>query len=88
MRVVLDTNTLVSAVISVSGPPRLLLNAAREQTFDWFTSPALLEELLVVMSREKFAQRLSKAGLSPQTIVSDLRRMAQLVIPISIMMIR
>lgn len=52
MRVVLDTNTLVSGVISANGPPRRLLNAAREQVFEWFTSPALLEELLDVLSRE------------------------------------
>ncbi|MFM8330069.1 MAG: putative toxin-antitoxin system toxin component, PIN family [Candidatus Methylumidiphilus sp.] len=72
MRVVLDTNTLVSGVISANGPPRRLLNAARAQAFTWFTSPALLAELLDVLSREKFTQRLSQAGLSAQGIVSDL----------------
>lgn len=81
MRVVLDTNTLVSGVISANGPPRRLLNAAREQAFAWFTSPALLEELLDVLSRDKFAQRLPQAGWSAQAIVSDLQCIAHIVVP-------
>jgi putative PIN family toxin of toxin-antitoxin system len=85
MRVVLDTNTLVSGVISANGPPRRLLNAARKQAFKWYASPALLEELLEelldVLSRDKFAQRLSQADLSAQGIVSDLQRIAHLVVP-------
>ena len=81
MRVVLDTNTLVSGVISANGPPRRLLTAARQQAFEWYTSPALLEELLDVLSREKFTQHLSRVGLSAQGIVSDLQRIAHLVVP-------
>lgn len=81
MRVVLDTNTLVSGVISANGPPRRLLTAARQQAFEWYTSPALLEELLDVLSREKFTQYLSRVGLSAQGIVSDLQRIAHLVVP-------
>lgn len=81
MRVVLDTNTLVSGVISANGPPRRLLTAARQQAFEWYTSPALLEELMDVLSREKFTQYLSRVGLSAQGIVSDLQHIAHLVVP-------
>ncbi|MCX7109385.1 MAG: putative toxin-antitoxin system toxin component, PIN family [Proteobacteria bacterium] len=84
MRVVLDTNTLVSGSISANGPPRQLLNAAMGQAFELCVSPTLLAELLDVLSRNKFSQRLSQAGLSPEGIVADLRSIATLVTPTTI----
>ena len=84
MRVVLDTNTLVSGSISANGPPRQLLNAAMGQAFELCISPTLLAELLDVLSRNKFSQRLSQAGLSPEGIVADLRSIATLVTPTTI----
>jgi uncharacterized protein len=41
----------------------------------------LLSELLDVLSRAKFAQRLAQTGLTPQGIVDDLRRIAVVVSP-------
>ena len=81
VRVVLDTNTLVSGVISPGGPPRRLLDDARTQAFELCSSATLLAELLDVLSREKFAARLTRAGLTPQGIVGDLRRLAYLATP-------
>lgn len=81
MRVVLDTNTLVSGVISPGGAPRRLLDGARAQAFELCSSATLLAELLDVLSRGKFAARLAQAGLTPQGIVADLRRMAYMATP-------
>lgn len=81
MRVVLDTNTLVSGVISAGGPPRHLLDEARAQVFEMCSSTVLLAELFEVLSREKFAVRLAQAGLTPLQIVGELRRMAYMVAP-------
>ncbi|MDO8933821.1 MAG: putative toxin-antitoxin system toxin component, PIN family [Rhodocyclaceae bacterium] len=81
MRVVLDTNTLISGVISPNGPPRRLLNAVEMQAFELCTSATLLAELLDVLSREKFAVRLAQAGLTPQSIVGELRRLAYMTTP-------
>lgn len=81
MRVVLDTNMLVSGVISADGPPRRLLDGARAQVFELCCSATLLAELLDVHTREKFAARLIQAGLTPQSIVMELRRMAHVVAP-------
>jgi uncharacterized protein len=81
VRVVLDTNTLVSGVISPGGPPRRLLDAAREQMFEPCTSAILLAELLDALSRRKFAARLAQAGLTPQSIVAEIRRLAYMVAP-------
>jgi uncharacterized protein len=59
VRVVLDTNTLVSGVISPGGPQRRLLDDLRAHVFELCSSATLLAELLDVLSREKFAARLT-----------------------------
>lgn len=81
MRFVLDTNLLVSGVIA-AGLPRRLVNGAKAGEFELGTSEVLFAELLDVLSREKFAARLVRAGLTPQGIVDDLRRIAVVVSPI------
>ena len=52
MKVVLDTNTLVSA-IGWSGPPQKILNACLQGKFELYISQALLEEFIRVISRPK-----------------------------------
>lgn len=84
MRVVLDTNTLVSALLSPHGPPRRLLDAARAQVFELCSSPVLMAELADVVSREKFALRLTQAGLTPLGIVGEIRRLATMAVPIRV----
>lgn len=84
MRVVLDTNTLVSGVISPGGPPRRLLDGVRAQAFELCSSATLLAELLDVLSRDKFAQRLSAANASAQGVVAELRRLACMVAPLTV----
>jgi uncharacterized protein len=80
LRFVLDTNVLVSGVIS-GGLPRRLIDAATAGEFEHCTSEVLLSELLKVLSRGKFAARLAQAGLTPSGIVDDLRRMSIIVSP-------
>jgi len=84
VRVVLDTNTLVSALLSPHGPPRRLLDTARAQVFELCSSPVLMAELADVVSREKFARRLTQAGLTPLGIVGEIRRLATMAIPTSV----
>jgi uncharacterized protein len=83
MRIVVDTNLLVSGVIS-AGLPRDLVNAAKVGEFELCTSEVLLAELLDVIGRGKFAERLTQAGLTPQGIVDDLRALAVVVWPASV----
>ena len=80
MRIVLDTNLLVSGIIS-TGLPRQLVDAAKAGAFELCTSEMLLDELLNVISRDKFAARLAQAGLTPLAIVDDLRALAVVVSP-------
>jgi uncharacterized protein len=81
VRFVLDTNLLVSGVIA-AGLPRRLVDGAKAGEFELCTSEVLLAELLEVLSRGKFAARLSQADLTPQGIVDDLRRIAVVVTPV------
>ena len=83
MRFVLDTNLLVSGVIS-AGLPRRLVDGAKAGEFELCTSEVLLAELLDVLSRGKFAARLAQAGLTPEGIVGELRRIGVVVSPASV----
>lgn len=53
MRVVLDTNVLVSALISSAGPPGQLLSAVKRGDLALVTSEYQIEELRGVLGREK-----------------------------------
>jgi putative PIN family toxin of toxin-antitoxin system len=53
-RAVLDPGVLVSALITPTGTPAKLLSAARGGSFELIVSPLLLEELRLVLRREKF----------------------------------
>jgi len=61
VRVVADTNTVVSAFLW-GGPPASVLASARERRITLLTSAALLAELEDVLSREKFAARIARVG--------------------------
>jgi uncharacterized protein len=52
-RAVLDTNVLVSALISPGGPSAALLLELRAGAFELIVSPLLLEELEEVLARPK-----------------------------------
>lgn len=83
MRVVLDTNTVVSGLLW-GGPPRHLIDAGRTSQIDLHTSTVLLAELAEVIAREKFAMRIRAAGLSPAALVADYARLARIVSPAQI----
>ena len=53
LRVVLDTNVLVSAIIS-DGKPRELLNKGITNQYSILISDLILKELIVVLRRPKF----------------------------------
>lgn len=59
MRVVLDTNVLVSAAVTPRGVSADVLRRAREGKFELVTSPAVLIELWRVLSRPPFRRYLS-----------------------------
>ncbi len=75
MRVVADTNVVVSGLLW-RGNPRRVLDAARDGIIELFTSPVLLEELEDVLKREKFAVRLENAGVSVAELIEGYAALA------------
>ncbi len=78
MRVTADTNTIVSGSLW-HGNPRRILVAAHTGTIELFTSRKLIAELEEVLGRGKFAEIISKAGISPGEIVRNYRLVATVV---------
>lgn len=80
MRVVADTNTVISGLLWV-GAPRHLLDAARSAQITLFTSSILLAELEDVLLRDKFARRLAGSGVEAKTLILGYAALATLVEP-------
>ena len=79
MRVVLDTNVVVSALLW-GGVPYKLIEAAAAGEIELITSPALLTELRNVLSREHLASRLAAQR---STVEQAIAFYAELVISVS-----
>lgn len=80
MRVVADTNTVVSGLLW-RGNPRQVLEAARIGTLQLYTTGSLLAEIEDVLQRPKFAHRLSLAGVTSSTLVMGYAALATLIEP-------
>jgi putative PIN family toxin of toxin-antitoxin system len=80
MRVVADTNIVVSGLLW-RGNPRRILDAARAGDIQLFTTPVLLTELEDVLSREKFAAQLVSAGVTPHDLVLGYAALASVIEP-------
>ena len=55
MRVVIDTNVVVSAILRDRLPEKVLLFVISRQDFEWVASPEILKEYREVLRRPKFA---------------------------------
>ena len=80
MRVVLDTNVVVSGFLW-GGVPRQLLQAAREKKLQLYTSTPLLLELTDILGRAKFARKLAAAQLSVDQLVERYALLTTVVHP-------
>jgi putative PIN family toxin of toxin-antitoxin system len=75
-RAVLDPGVLVSALITPQGTPAKLLLSAGEGDFELIVSPLLLEELELVLRREKFRRYIDQDGVT--AYLDLLRRSAEI----------
>ena len=83
MRIVADTNTVVSGLLWM-GNSRQVLEMARRGTIYLFTSAHLLAELEDVLSRDKFAYRLTSADVTVQDLVLGYAALASIIEPATI----
>jgi putative PIN family toxin of toxin-antitoxin system len=70
MKVILDTNVVISAIL-FGGTPKLILNSALEGTIEAYITDAMLEELETVLRRPKF-------GLPRHIVQSILNEIANI----------
>lgn len=80
MKLVADTNVVVSGLLWLGNPGRLLEAAARRE-LTLYTSPALVGELLTVLSRAKLAARVERSGLSLGELLARFLNVALVVEP-------
>ena len=79
MRLVLDTNIVIAALLW-KGAPHELLSLITEGRARCFSSAELIGELARALQYPKFAQRLSKEHLDPQALVERYTRLAKLAV--------
>ncbi|MHB1936835.1 MAG: putative toxin-antitoxin system toxin component, PIN family [Acidiferrobacterales bacterium] len=81
MRAVLDTNVVASGFLWGGAPPRQLLQAAREQKLQLYTSTPLLLELTDILGRAKFVRKRAAAQLSVDQLVERYSLLTTVVHP-------
>ncbi|MBA4391837.1 MAG: putative toxin-antitoxin system toxin component, PIN family [Syntrophus sp. (in: bacteria)] len=82
-RVVLDTNLVVSAILSPEGKPATILKMALDSKLELVLSPALLEEISLVLNYEKIRKLFIKRSITPEKIKDALQRIARTAIVVS-----
>jgi len=77
MRVVLDTNILISALMIQTGNPAVIYRAWREGHFTLLTCAEHLDELRATLRKPAIAERIKpyKAG----SLVNEMKKLAEIV---------
>lgn len=79
LKIVLDANVFVSALINPHGKPAQILNYVFENKIRLFTSPSIIEELQRVLSYPKLVKRHGLEKEELKKFVSDLLSIMSLV---------
>ncbi|MFT3792942.1 MAG: putative toxin-antitoxin system toxin component, PIN family [Rudaea sp.] len=83
MRLVLDTNTALSALLW-GGTPGKLIDAAEQDRVELASSTALLAELQGVLTRSKFARQFARRGLSAAEVFDGYAALVVNVSPLTV----
>ena len=84
VRIVLDTNVVLSALLWRGTPYRLFDAARQREQIDLFTSAALVEELAEVLFRPAPAKRLAALGHTAWQVLVDYVDATDLVTPLAV----
>ncbi len=81
MRLVLDTNIVISALLWRGMPYQILETVSRSRELRLFASPALLDELADVLTRPMAAKRLALIGKTAAEVLADYQAVVEVVEP-------
>lgn len=84
MRIVLDTNVVLSALLWRGTPYELLSLVAERPRLRLYSTIALLDELADVLSRPAVAKRLESIGRGRSAVLADYLEAVDLVEPLSL----
>ena len=84
MRLVLDTNVVISGLLWF-GSPRRVFDLVEIGRASLFTSEELLNELEDALNRRKFMRRLGKLGVTPVDVVDEYQAASTCVRPVSVL---
>jgi uncharacterized protein len=84
LRLVLDTNIVISALLWQGAPRMLLDQASGDSGVELYASDALIDELRNSLGYRKFEKRLAQAGLSIDAAVLLYRGLVNSVAPVAI----
>jgi putative PIN family toxin of toxin-antitoxin system len=84
VRVVLDTNVVLSALLWRGAPHQLLVAIADRPNIQLYSSATLLGELADVLSRPAIAHRLELIGRTSRDLLADYAEAIELVEPANV----
>lgn len=84
MRLVLDTNIVLSGLLWRGTPYQLLTRIKQTRTLQLVCSPVMLEELADVLTRQQCTKRLTAIKQSGAQVLADYLQVVDLVEPVNI----
>lgn len=81
MIIVLDTNVIISALLSSEGPPARIIDRWQAEEFDVAISESLLDELERALAYPKVGRHLDKTGVKGNAVLNRLRHATIVVEP-------
>ncbi len=84
MRIVLDTNVVLSALLWRGTPHELLTAISQQPSIQLNSSTALLDELADVLTRPSATKRLAVIGKTAREVLSDYVEVLELVEPTTV----
>ena len=81
MRVIVDTNIIVSVLITPVGPPGKIVDALLQGFLVPVMSPATLAELQAVLSRPRLRRLFERAGVEVTEFLDEFREFAEIIEP-------
>ncbi len=84
MRLVLDTNIVVAALLWAGPPRRLLERSIDDETIALYSTPTLIDELTHTLQYPKFSQRIARYATTPSALVAHYTALVTLLSPLHV----